>query len=148
MIQRKLKHDLIKSFSLPGLIKDFPVGNILSAKVTSSAYFFLWDERLYHDLYFYYIFIDLGNDQQSDGIHGNPRETELLWSCSDMYFASKTYHLQKVLPINRSQSQPFVSSSNDKERCVRRKNGFMGHQFPRTSADYCVVTKGASTQRN
>ena len=72
MIQRKLKHDLIKSFSLPGLIKDFPVGNILSAKVTSSAYFF------YHDLYFYYIFIDLGNDQQSDGIHGNPRETELL----------------------------------------------------------------------
>ena len=80
MIQRELKHDLIKSFSLPGLIKDFPVGNILSAKVTSSAYiyFFLSDERLYHELYFHYIFIDLGNDQQSDGIHGNPRETDLL----------------------------------------------------------------------
>ena len=31
----KLKHDLIKPFSLPGLVKDFPVENIFNAKVTS-----------------------------------------------------------------------------------------------------------------
>ena len=35
---------------------------------------FRGDERLYHDLYFDCIFIDLGNDRQSDGIHGNLRE--------------------------------------------------------------------------
>ena len=35
-----IKHDLIKSFSLKGLIKDFPVKNILNAKVTSLADFF------------------------------------------------------------------------------------------------------------
>ena len=34
------KHDLIKSFSLPDWIKDFPGENILNAKVTSSADFF------------------------------------------------------------------------------------------------------------
>ena len=36
-----IKHDLIKSFSLPDWIKDFPDENILNAKVTSSADFFL-----------------------------------------------------------------------------------------------------------
>ena len=35
---------------------------------------FRGDEGLYHDLYFDYIFIDLGNDRQSDGIHGNQRD--------------------------------------------------------------------------
>ena len=35
-----IKHDLIKSFSLPDWIKDFPDENILNAKVTSSADFF------------------------------------------------------------------------------------------------------------
>ena len=45
-----IKHDLIKSFSLPDLIEDCPVENILNAKVTFSAiFFFLLDERLYHD---------------------------------------------------------------------------------------------------
>ena len=47
--------------------------------------FFRWDERLYHDLYFDYIFIDLGNDRQSDGIHGKPRENGFPWSCSDVF---------------------------------------------------------------
>ena len=69
---------------------------------------FRGDERLYHDLYFGCIFIDLRNDRQSHGIHGNPRENGFPWSCSDMYFASIPYHLQKVLPINRPFfSQPF-----------------------------------------
>ena len=36
-----IKHDLIKSFSLPDLIKDFPVKNILNAKVTSITTFTL-----------------------------------------------------------------------------------------------------------
>ena len=36
-----IKHDLIKSFSLPDWIKDFPDENILNAKVTSSADFFV-----------------------------------------------------------------------------------------------------------
>ena len=29
--------------------------------------------------------IDLGNDQQSDGIHGNPRKIGFPWSCSDIF---------------------------------------------------------------
>ena len=37
-----IKHDLIKSFSLPGWIKDFPDKNILNAKATSSADFFFF----------------------------------------------------------------------------------------------------------
>ena len=78
-------------------------------RLTLQHIFFLWDERLYHDLYFDYIFIDLGNDRQSDGIHGNPRETELLWSCSDMYFASITYHLPKSI-ANKSLSITAILS--------------------------------------
>ena len=35
-----IKHDLIKSFSLPDWIKDFPDENILNAKITSSTDFF------------------------------------------------------------------------------------------------------------
>ena len=35
-----IKHDLIKSFSLPDWIKDFPDENVLNAWVTSSAIFF------------------------------------------------------------------------------------------------------------
>ena len=35
-----IKHDLIKSFSLPDWIKDFPDKNILNAKVAYSADFF------------------------------------------------------------------------------------------------------------
>ena len=51
-----IKHDLIKSFSLPDWIKEFPDENILNARVTSSTdFFFRRDERLYHDLYFDYI---------------------------------------------------------------------------------------------
>ena len=37
-----IKHDLIKSFSLPDWIKDFPDKNILNAKATSSADFFFF----------------------------------------------------------------------------------------------------------
>ena len=29
--------------------------------------------------------IDLGNDQQSDGIHSNPRKNGFPWSCSDIF---------------------------------------------------------------
>ena len=63
-----------------------------------------------------------------------------------IYFASATYHLSKALPINRSPSQQlfFVSSRNGKERGVTRQNGCIRDQFPTRSADYCVVTKGAS----
>ena len=46
--------DLIKSFSLPDWIKDFPDENILNAKVTSSADFFIVEMKDYI-LYFDYI---------------------------------------------------------------------------------------------
>ena len=49
-----IKHDLIKSFSLPDWIKDFPDENILNAKVTSSADFFIVEVKDYI-LYFDYI---------------------------------------------------------------------------------------------
>ena len=39
-----IKHDLIKSFSLPDWIKEFPDENILNAKVTSSKDFFVFAE--------------------------------------------------------------------------------------------------------
>ena len=42
-----IKHDLIKSFSLPDWIKDFPDENILNAKVTSSADFFFVEMKDY-----------------------------------------------------------------------------------------------------
>ena len=46
-------------------------------------YFFRLQERLYRDLYFDYIFI--GNERQSDGINGKPRENWFPWSCSDIF---------------------------------------------------------------
>ena len=61
-------------------------------RVTSLACFFLlfyfilffcWDDRLYKDLYFDYIFI--GNKRQSDGINGEPRVNWFPWSCSDIF---------------------------------------------------------------
>ena len=42
-----IKHDLIKSFSLPDWIKDFPDESILNAKVTSSADFFIVEMKDY-----------------------------------------------------------------------------------------------------
>ena len=47
--------------------------------------FFRSDERLYHDLYFDYIFVDLGDDQQSDGIHSNQRGNGFPWCCRDIF---------------------------------------------------------------
>ena len=67
-----INHDSIKSFSYH-ILKRLHLQQI----------FFRWDERLYNDLYFDYIFI--GNDRQSDGIHGNPRENWFPWSCSDIF---------------------------------------------------------------
>ena len=69
-----IKHELIKPFSLPELIKDFPVENILNANVTPSALFFFFVQMkdyitTFTILYFDYISIDLGDDQQSDDIH-------------------------------------------------------------------------------
>ena len=42
-----IKHDLIKSFSLPDWIKDFPDESILNAKVTPSADFFIVEMKDY-----------------------------------------------------------------------------------------------------
>ena len=42
-----IKHDLIKSFSVWDWSKDFPDENILNAKVTSSADFFLVEMKDY-----------------------------------------------------------------------------------------------------
>ena len=42
-----IKHDLLKSFSLPDWIKDFPDENILNARVTSSADFFIVEMKDY-----------------------------------------------------------------------------------------------------
>ena len=42
-----IKHDLIKSFSLPDWIKDFPDENVLNAWVTSSAMFFFVEMKDY-----------------------------------------------------------------------------------------------------
>ena len=62
-------------------------------------------------------------------------------------FASITYHVQKVLPINCSYSEPFCLVKQ-REVAVRDKaNGCMEDQFPTGSAGYCVVTKGASTEK-
>ena len=82
-----IKHDLIKSFSLPDWIKHFPGKNILNAKVTSSADFFIFEMKHYitTSTPLWLHIIDLGNDRQSDGIHGNPRKNGFPWSCSDIF---------------------------------------------------------------
>ena len=46
-------------------------------------FFFRLHERLYHDLYFDYIFI--GNERESDGINGKPRVNWFPWSFSDIF---------------------------------------------------------------
>ena len=67
-----------------------------------------------------------------------------------IYFASIKYHLQKALPINQSQSQPFCRV-RQRELAVcdetKRLHG-PGDQFPTSSAGYCVDTKSASPQRS
>ena len=74
-----IKLNLIKSFSLPDWIKDFPDENVLNAKVTSYAdfvfFFFFIEMKDYittFTLTTYYR--DLGKYRQSDGIQGDPRE--------------------------------------------------------------------------
>ena len=69
-----IKYDLIKSFSLSDWIKDFPDENILNAKVTSSADFFIVEMKYYIPTSTLTTYFDLGNGRQSDGIHGNPRK--------------------------------------------------------------------------
>ena len=51
-------------------------------------------------------------------------------------------HCQLIAPHHSNLF--FVSSGNGKERCVTRQNGCIRDHFPTRSADYCVVTKGAS----
>ena len=41
----------------------------------------------------------------------------------------------------------FVSSSNEKQRCVTKQNSCMRDQFPTRSTGYCVVTRSASPQK-
>ena len=53
-----------------------------------------------------------------------------------IYFASITYHLQKALPINHSQSQPFCLVTQ-REGAVLYKTKRLhgpGDQFPITSS--------------
>ena len=60
-----------------------------------------------------------------------------------IYFASTTFHLQKVSPINQ-----ILSCHWQREVAVLDKtNGCIGDQFPTGLAGYCVVTKGASPQK-
>ena len=98
-----IRHDLIKSFSLPYLIKDFPDEKILNAKATSSAHFFFrWDERLYLDLYFDFLFLDLRNDRQSDDLHGKQGENEFPWGCSDIFC------IHNISPTKRIANQSLL----------------------------------------
>ena len=139
-----IKHDLIKSFSLPDLIKDFPANMIFQMqRLALQQIFFRWDKGLYHDLYFDYIFI--GNDLQSGSIHGNPRENGFPWSCSDIFSIHSISPTKSIANQSLLIKDSFFPSRNEKKRCETRQNGCMGDKFPTRSAGYCVVTKGAST---
>ena len=94
---------------------------------------FRGDEKLYHDLYFDCIFIDLGNDRQSDDIHGNLRENGFPY-----HITYKKYY--QSIPFF---SQPF-SLVKQQEVMVRDKK--KTDKFPTRSTGYCVVPKGASPQ--
>ena len=96
---------------------------------------FRGDERLYHDLYFDCIFIDLGNDRQSDGIHGNLRENGFP------YHITYKKYCQSIAFF--FFSQPF-SLVKQQEVMVRDKK--KTDKFPTRSTGYCVVPKGASPQ--
>ena len=121
-----IKHDLIKSFSLSDWIKDFPDENILNATVTSSADFFLslrWKITSRPLLWLH--IIDLGNDRQSDGIHGNPRKNEFPWSCSDTFCihnisSTKSIANQSLLITAILSRQATRSSDTWQDRLHRR----------------------------
>ena len=61
-----------------------------------------------------------------------------------IYFASIIYHLKKALPIN------IIALCLVTQQGVVRDNTkrLLGQQFPRRSADYCVVKKSASSQKS
>ena len=64
----------------------FRIGLKILNAVTSSADIFLslkW-KIISRPLLWLHI-IDLGNDRQSDDIHGNPRKNGFPWSCSDKF---------------------------------------------------------------
>ena len=65
----------------------FRIGlKILNAVTSSADIFFLslkW--KITSRPLFWLHIIDLGNDRQSDDIHGNPRKNGFPWSCSDKF---------------------------------------------------------------
>ena len=143
-----IKHDLIKSVSFSDWIKDFPDENILNAKVTSAADFFLslrW--RIISRPLVWLHIINLGNDRQSEGIHGNPRKIGFPRSCSDIFCIHNISSTKSI--ANQSLLITAILSCHwQREVAVRDKtNGCIGDQFPTGSAGYCVVTKGASPQK-
>ena len=86
----------------------------------SCLFLFLWrDEILYNEPYFdLKIFIDLWNERQSEGMHGNLRVNGFSLSCSDIFC------IHEISPTLYHSN--FCLASNGKERCVTIQNGCMG----------------------
>ena len=92
---------------------------------------FRLDERLYHDLYFDYIFIV--NERESDGINGKPRVNWFPWSFSDIFCI---HNISSTKTLNHRH---FVSSRNKKERYVTRQNGCMGRETNPYDLDQPII---------
>ena len=80
------------------------------------TFFFCLDERLYHDLYFDYIFI--GNKRESDGINCKPRVNWFPWSCSDIFCIHK-------ISSTKSISNQSLSILAILYRHVTRRSGML-----------------------
>ena len=81
--------------------------------------------------------------------NSHPRENGIPRSCGDIFCIHNISPLKSIANQSLSITATFfVSSRNEKERCVTRQSGCVRDQFPTRSADYCVVTKGACPHRD
>ena len=98
---------------------------------------FRWDQRLYHDLYFDYIFT--GNERQSDSVNAKPRVNWFPWSCSDIFCIHKhIIYKTRCQSVTLNHSH-FVSSCNEKEWYVTRQNGCMGRETNPYKLDQPII---------
>ena len=130
-----IKHDLIESFSLSDWIKDFPDENILNATIPLPQIFLSLRWKIRSRPLLWLHIIDLGNDRQSDGIHGNPRKNGFPWSCSDIFcihnisstksIANQSLLIITILSRQATRSRPILYGLSRllcrHERCLPAK---------------------------
>ena len=86
--------------------------NDFSSLLSSAVFFFRWDERLCHSLYFDYIFIDFRKWSTIwwyTSLTQRRMCSPKIYAVINIYLSSIIYHIKKGLPINYYLSRPFLS---------------------------------------